>query len=213
MGKTYQNTWQISWNLEDEKKFSSQGGGESSRKEDQLVSGTSWKTSWCIHVLHSRMSREVPCQEQMKRIRISKTVRKRAALGRLRVTSMLTLFHYLSASPWKDRLLLVLAAVRPLWTPGHHWSLAQEDWSIISWVSSMPLHGVLRWKVMPQGHSQSPHTTSISRANLSPSLSNSTTFHVLWSITCPLLSSPSMASTTHCQLKPTPSRWGDNTEG
>lgn len=32
--------------------------------------------------------------------------------------------------------------------------------------------------VMPQGHSQSPHTTRISRVSLSPSLSNSTTFHV-----------------------------------
>ena len=37
-------------------------------------------------------------------------------------------------------------------------------------------------------------------------LSNSTTFHVLWSIPCPLLSSPSMASTTQCQLKLTSSR-------
>ena len=39
-----------------------------------------------------------------------------------------------------------------------------------------------------------------------PSLSNSTMFHVLQSILCPLLSSPSMASTTQCQLKPTSSR-------
>jgi len=66
---------------------------------------------------------------------------------------------------------------------------------------------------MPQGHSQSPHTTRISRANLSPSLSNSTTFHVLRSIAYPLLSSPSKATTTECQVKPTSSRWGDNTEG
>ncbi|OWK05650.1 hypothetical protein Celaphus_00012681, partial [Cervus elaphus hippelaphus] len=58
---------------------------------------------------------------------------------------------------------------------------------------------------MPQGHSQSPHTTSISKANISLSFSNSTTFHVLLSIPCPLLSSPSKASTTHCQLKLTPS--------
>ena len=61
-------------------------------------------------------------------------------------------------------------------------------------------------KVMPQGHSQSPHTRRISRANLSPSLSNSTTLHVLWSVPCPLLSSPSTASTTQSQLKPTSSR-------
>ena len=58
---------QLSWSLEDEKKFASQRGGESSRKEDQLVS--KYKRSWCIQVLHSRMSREMSCQEQMKRVR------------------------------------------------------------------------------------------------------------------------------------------------
>uniref|UniRef100_A0AC11EQ40 Uncharacterized protein n=1 Tax=Ovis aries TaxID=9940 RepID=A0AC11EQ40_SHEEP len=36
---------------------------------------------------------------------------------------------------------------------------------------------------------------------------NRTMFHVLWSIPCPLLSSPSTASTTQCQLKPTFSRF------
>ena len=59
---------------------------------------------------------------------------------------------------------------------------------------------------MPQGHSQSPYTRRLSRANLSPSLSNSTMFHVLQSIPCPLLASLSMASNTQCQLKPTFSR-------
>ena len=92
-----------------------------------------------------------------------------AALGRLRVTSMCVLSHSLLASPWTDALLLVMAVVRPLWTPGYHWSLAQEDWSITFWGSSAPCHGVLRWKVMPQCHSQPPHTR-ISRANLSLSL-------------------------------------------
>ena len=48
-----------SWNLEDEKKFASQSGVESSRKEDQPVSR--YKISWCIQVLHSRMSRKVLC--------------------------------------------------------------------------------------------------------------------------------------------------------
>ena len=48
--------------------------------------------------------------------------------------------------------------------------------------------------------------TRISRANLSLSLSNSTTFHVLLSIPCPLLSSPSTASATRCQHEPTSSR-------
>ena len=38
---------------------------ESSRKEDQLVSR--YKISWCIQVLHSRMSRKVLCREQRKK--------------------------------------------------------------------------------------------------------------------------------------------------
>ena len=37
---------------------------ESSRKEDQLVSR--YKRSWCIQVLHSRMSRKVLCREKRK---------------------------------------------------------------------------------------------------------------------------------------------------
>ena len=37
-----------------------------------------------------------------------------------------------------------------------------------------PGHRVLKLGVIPQGHSQSPHTTRVSRANHSPSLSNST---------------------------------------
>jgi len=139
-------------------------------------------------------------------------VGKGAALGRLRVTLMPALSHCLSASPWK-MLLLVLAAARPLWILGHHWSLAQEDWSVTSRSSSVPCHGVPRWRVMPQGHPQSPHTRRFSRVNLSPSLSNNTTVHVLWSIPCPLLSAPSMVSTTQTQLKPTSSRWGQNPEG
>ena len=38
---------------------------EPSRKKDQLVSR--YKRSWCIQVLHSRMSRKVLCREQRKR--------------------------------------------------------------------------------------------------------------------------------------------------
>ena len=66
-GKSSLKTIQLSWNLEDEKKFASHRGGDSSRKEKQLVS--SYKRSWCIQVLHSSMSREVPCREQMKRVK------------------------------------------------------------------------------------------------------------------------------------------------
>ena len=42
----------------------------SSWKEDQLLSR--YKRSWCIQVLHSRMSRKVLCQEQRKRGRETK---------------------------------------------------------------------------------------------------------------------------------------------
>ena len=46
-------------------KFASQSGVESSRKDDQP--GSRCKISWCIQVLHSRMSRKVLCLEQRKR--------------------------------------------------------------------------------------------------------------------------------------------------
>ena len=46
-------------------KFASQSGVESSRKDDQP--GSRCKSSWCIQVLHSRMSRKVLCLEQRKR--------------------------------------------------------------------------------------------------------------------------------------------------
>ena len=129
------------------------------------------------------------------------------------MTLLPTFFLCLSASPLKERLLLGLEAARPLLTPGQHSSKAPKHWSITCRSSSGPRHGVPRWRVMLQGHSQSPHITRITRANLSPSLYNSTMFHVLWSIHCPLLSSPSMASTTQCQGEPTSSRRKDNTEG
>ena len=59
VGKTSLKTIQLSWNLEDEKKFASQSGGDCSRKEDQFVSRC--KSSWCIQVLNSRMSRKMLC--------------------------------------------------------------------------------------------------------------------------------------------------------
>ena len=68
-------------------------------------------------------------------------------------------------------------------------------------------------KIMPHGHSQSPHTRRISRANLSASVSNSTTFHVLQSISCPLLSSPLMALTTQSQLNLHPQGEGRTLRG
>ena len=73
-------TIQLRWNLEGEKKFASQRGEESSRKEDQLVSR--YKRTWCIQVLYSRMSREVPCREQMKRVRVRDKGWLRRQLGR-----------------------------------------------------------------------------------------------------------------------------------
>ena len=55
------------------------------------------KRSWCIQVLHSRMSRKMLCREQRKRGQETKgclgTVGKGAALGRLRVTLTPAFFH------------------------------------------------------------------------------------------------------------------------
>ena len=118
------------------------------------------------------MSRKVPCREQRKGGQETKGCLEDSREGGIcGETLMRALSQCLSASPWKERFLFVLVAVRPLWIPGHYWSLAQEDWSITSRSSLAPCHGVLRWRVMPQGHSQSPHTRRISRANLSLPLS------------------------------------------
>ena len=63
--KEFLKTIQLSWNLEDEKKFANQRGVESFRKKNQL--GSRYKRSWCVQVLHLRMSGKVLCREQRKR--------------------------------------------------------------------------------------------------------------------------------------------------
>jgi len=114
-GNTSLKPWQLSWNLDDEKKFASQRGGGSSRKEDQLVSR--WKRACCIQVLYLRMSRKVPCREQRKRGQATKGCledsREGGSSGETQSDLDPCYSHCLSASPWKERLLFVLAATRP----------------------------------------------------------------------------------------------------
>ena len=87
--------------MEDEKKFASQSGVESSRKEDQLVSR--YKISWCIQVLHSRMSRKVLCREQRKRRQETKGClgdsQEGGSSGETQSDLDARFFHCLSASP------------------------------------------------------------------------------------------------------------------
>ena len=110
---------------------------------------------YCIQGCQGRCCVESRCRELGKEEKVCwGDSREPGSSGEIRVTSMPALFHCLSASPWTDALLLVMAAVRPLSTPGHHWSLAQEGWSVTSWGSLAPRHGVRRWRVMPQGYSQ-----------------------------------------------------------
>ena len=63
-GKDFPETMTIKMESGRWEEIFSQSGGGSSRKEDQLVSRC--KRAWCIQVLHSSMSRKVPCQEQRK---------------------------------------------------------------------------------------------------------------------------------------------------
>ena len=180
---------------------------ESSRKEDQLVSR--YKISWCIQVLHSRMSRKVLCREQRK-----KGQEMKGCLGDSQeggnsgenLSDLDALFLPLSLSISMKRKViafsdgceaLVDTGASHIKTPGRLVNNIQK-------LISARLRGS-KVKGHAPGYFQSPNTTRNSRANLSPSLSNCTTFIVLWSIPFPLLSSPSMASTTQCQFEPTSS--------
>ena len=84
-------------------------------------------------------------------------------------------------------------------------TLAQEDCSI-TYRSSTLWGSKVKKGHAPGSLPVSTHKKDLQGQPLSISLSNSTTFHVLPSIPCPLLSSPSTASTTQCQLEPTSTR-------
>ena len=212
-GKTSLNQWKLSWNLEDEKKFASQGGGDSSRKtslcQDTKDNGV---FKYCIQDLkEGAISRAKKSAQKMKGCLWDS--HEGGSSGEFQ-RSLDAYFVTLSLSiSMKRKVIACSGSCKALMDSRISLILGPRRLTITSRSSSVPHHGVPRWRVMPQGHSQSPHTRRISRANLSLSLSNSTMFHVLQSILCPLLSSLSMASNTLCQVKPTSSRWGENPEG
>ena len=166
------------------------------------------KRAWCIQVLHSRMSRKVPCREQRKRGQERKgcleDCQEGGSSGEVESDLDACFVTLLLSISMKRKVIACSAGCKAFVDNGT--SLVLGPRRLVSNIQK--LIGATRRdsKVMPRGHSQSPHTRRISRANLSPSLSNSTTFHALWSVPCPLLSSPSRVSTTQSQLKPTSSR-------
>ena len=99
---------------------------------------------YCIRGCQKRCCIESKGKEGEKHRAVYETVGKGTTLGRLTETLMPAFFHCLSASPLKERLLLVLVTVRPLLTPGQHISEAQEHWSIKYRSSSVPGDGVTR---------------------------------------------------------------------
>ena len=75
---------------------------------------------YCIQECQGRCHVGSIGKEGKRQRAVYETIRKGATLRRLRVTLMSAFFHCLSAFPWEERLLLILAAVRPLLTLGHH---------------------------------------------------------------------------------------------
>ena len=69
---------------------------------------------YCIQECQGRCHVRSKGKEDKRQRAVWKTVGKGAALGRLRVTLIPALSHCLSAFPWKERLLLILAAVKQL---------------------------------------------------------------------------------------------------
>ena len=170
---------------------------------------SSYKRSWRIQVLHSSMSREVPCQEQMKRVRArDKGLFRRQSGGGSSGKTQSDLnvrFVTLSLSSSMNRCIIacnggceaiVDTRISLILGPGRLVN------NILRLISATPRGSEVK------GHApvSLPASTHKDLQGQPLSLSNSTMFHVLWSIHCPLLISPSKASTTQCQLKPTPSR-------
>ena len=181
---------------------------ESSKKEHQLVPW--YKISWCIQVLHLRMSGKVLCREQRKRGQETKgCLRDNWEGGKSGETQsdLDACFLPLSLTiSMKRKVIAFSDGCEALVDTGT--SHIEAPGRLVNNIQKLISARLRGSKV--KGHAPgllpvSKHKRN-SRANLSPSLSNCTTFIVLWSIPFPLLSSPSMASTTQSQLKPTSPR-------
>ena len=165
--------------------------------------------AWCIRVLHSRMSRKMPCWEQRKRGQETKGCLEDSWEGGSSVETQSdrdACFVTLSLSiSMKRKVIACSGGCEALVDTRTSLTLAQEDCSI-TYRSSTLWGSKVKKGHAPGSLPVSTHKKDLQGQPLSISLSNSTTFHVLPSIPCPLLSSPSMVSITQSQLKPTCSR-------
>ena len=165
--------------------------------------------AWCIRVLHSRMSRKMPCWEQRKRGQETKGCLEDSWEGGSSVETQSdrdACFVTLSLSiSMKRKAIASSGSCKALVDTRTSLTLAQEDCSI-TYRSSTLWGSKVKKAHAPGSLPVSTHKKDLQGQPLSFSLSNSTTFHVFPSIPCPLLSSPSMVSVTQSQLKPTCSR-------
>ena len=119
---------------------------ESSRKEDQLVSW--YNISWCIQVLHSRMSRKVLCREQRKRGQETKGCLGDSQEGGnsgKNLSHLDVLFLPLSLSiSMKRKFIAFSDGCEALVDTGTSQLKPQEDWSIIYRSLSAPGYRLLR---------------------------------------------------------------------
>ena len=169
-----------------------------------------YKRSWCIQVLHLMMSGKVLCREQRKIGQEMKGCLGDSQEGDNSGETQSDLdacFLPLSLSITMKREVIACSdgCAAMVDTGSSHIQGPGRLVDNIQKLTGAKPRGSKVWGHDPGSLPVSTHNIGSPYSTSHP-LSNSTTFHVLWSIPCPLLSSPSMASTTQCQLKLTSSR-------
>ena len=170
-----------------------------------------YKRSWCIQVLHLRMSGKVLCQQERKRGQEMKGClgdsREGGTSGETQ-SDLDARFLPLSLSiTMRGEVIACADGCTAMVDTGasHIQGPGRLVDKVQKLIGAKPRGSKVKGHV-PGSLAVSTHNKDLQGQPLSLSLSNSTTFHVLRSIHCPLLSSPSMASTTQCQVEPTSSR-------